>query len=883
MSWWTDVRERVRGLFLMDRADRELENELRFHLEMDIASRVRSGASESAARRAAERAFGGVDRYREQTRDARGVRPLADFVHDVRYALRALRRNPGFALAAVLALGLGMGANTSIFSAVNAVVLRPLPFPEPDQLYMLWEENPEKNWHQEYVAPANMMDWRERVKAFEDVAAYTTMGSAVLTGANEPQMLAQSLVTGNFFSVLRSRPLLGRTLHADETWQTAEATAVISHRLWVRSFGSDPGIVNRMITLDGEAVRVVGVMGPQFAFPSDEVDVWSPTRWPASDREQVSFRRAHWLRAIARLEPAVTRAQANAQLQSVVAQLKVEYPQTNRYMGAGMTPLQDFLIGDTKKPLLVLLGAVGLLLLIGCANVGNLLLVKAAGRQREIAVRSALGAGRFRLIRQMLTESLVLSLVGGVVGLLIGVLGTRFLIGLAPVGLLPDARFNVDMRVVGFVLLVSLASGLLFGSVPALWTHRAGSAAALKEGGRSGMLGRSARTVANGLVVAEVAIALLLVVGAGLLVRSFQQLLRVDPGFDAHGVLAVDMNLYDPKYEAGDSRRVFYESLLERTRALPGVSAVAATSDLPLEERGYTSDFVIFGRERDVGTEVIHRTITPDYLRTMRIPVRLGRSFRADDIDPLNRPVLINDVLARRFFPNGSPIGQRLAFDRVANEQTIWYTIVGVAGSERQVELSREPQIEVFHPTTLSWQASMTVLLRTTGEPLDLLPAVRRVAGELDPNLPVSNVRSLEAVRAAAVTRERFLMTLLLLFAAVALTLAIIGIHGVTAQFTRQRTQEIGVRLALGAEPVAVVRMMLLHSALLVGSGITLGFAAALAGTRALGALLYQIDPIDPLTFAAVGVLLGMCGLIATWLPARHASRLDPLSALRQE
>jgi putative ABC transport system permease protein len=884
MSWWTDFRERVRGLFLRARADRELEDELRFHVEMDVAARMRAGSSAADARHAAERAFGGIDRFREETRDARGVRPVEDFVYDVRYALRALGRNPGFTLAAVLVLALGIGANTAIFSAVNAVVLRPLPFAQPDRLYMLWEENPEKNWYQQVSAPANMLDWQERVRAFEDVAGYTIGGRRVLTGRGQPQIVRTAQVTGNFFSVLGVPALHGPGLEPEETWETGQRSIVISHGLWSRAFGSEPGVVGQLLTLDGVDFRISGVMPAGFAFPTPEVDVWQPMGWAKTDRSQIWFRRAHWIRPIARLKPGVTSEEANSQLQAVVAQLKVEYPQTNRVMGAGMTPLQEFLVGSTRKPLVVLLGAVGLLLLIGCANVGNLLLVKAAGRQREMAVRSALGAGRFRLVRQLMTESLVLSLFGGVAGLLLGMLGTRSLVRLLPAGLLPDSRLGIDGVVVAFVTLITIACGLIFGSVPAAWAHRAAASSALKEGGRAGSLGRSARAVAGTLVMGEVAVAMMLVVGAGLLVRSFQQLLQVNPGFDASGVLAVNLSLPSLKYDTPEKEQAFYEQLLERARGLPGVADVAATSTLPLTQSGYTSDFFIFGRRPDeYGSEVVHRSITPGYQRVMRVPILRGRSIEPTDRKETAPVVVINEALAKKFFPNGDPIGQRIAFDRVPDTTSVWYTIVGVAGSERQAAVARDAQIEVLEAFAQSRYGSMSLVFRTTGDPMALRSSVESLVKEIDPNLPLFDVRLMETVRLESVARERFLMVLLGLFAVVAMLLAVVGVYGVTAQFMKQRTQEIGVRLALGAEPAAVQRLMVSRGAGLVGGGILLGIAGAVAGSRAMVGLLYNVKPMDPLTFGVVALTLAAAGTLAAWLPARRASRVDPLNALRPE
>ncbi|MGH7469341.1 MAG: ADOP family duplicated permease [Longimicrobiales bacterium] len=884
MSWWTELRERGRGFFRTGRADRELDEELRFHMEMDVAARVRAGQDAEQARRASTRAFGGIDRYRSETRDARGVRPLEDFVYDVRHALRGLRHNLGFTAAAVLVLALGIGANTSIFSAVNAVVLRPLPFPQPERLYMLWEENAEKNWYKENTAPANLLDWRERVPAFADVAGYTAMGQVVFSGRGEPRAVGLAQVTGNFFSVLGVPPLHGRALRWEETWDAEERLVVISERFWRGALGASTEAVNSKITLEGLDHRVVGIMPARFAYPAAEVDVWLPTRFAPASRAEVWFRQAHWMRGIARLRPGVSEREANAQLQTVVGQLQREHPATNRGMGAGMTPLHEFLIGNTRKPLLLLMGAVGLLLLIGCANVGNLLLVKAASRQRELAVRNALGANRFRLIRQLLTESLALAVLGGAAGLLLGVLGTKFLISLQPEGLMPSSSFGADGRVLAFVTIVTLGCGLVFGAVPAAWVHRASAVAALKAGGRTGALGRSARTVAGSLVVAEIAVALILVVGAGLLVRSFQQLLRVHPGFDARGVLAVTLRLPHARYDKPEKTHLFYERLVERAAGLSGVEDAAATSALPLRFDGNTNDFVIAGRApNEYGTEVVQRVVTPNYLRTMRVPLLRGRDISAADRKQSLPVVVINEALASKFFANRDPIGQRLAFERVPDSTSVWYTIVGVAANERQRGVALEPQIEVLQPYTQEWYITMHIVLRTAGDPMSVLPDVRRLVLELDPNLPILAVRSMEAVRDLALARERFLMALLLLFATVAFVLAVVGVYGVTAQFMRQRTQEIGVRLALGASSADVLLLMVRRGGALVASGVALGLLGALAGTRVMEGLLFNVKPVDAITFVTVAGTLAAAAIVAAWLPARRASRVEPLIALRPE
>lgn len=885
MSIWTDLRERVLALLRGTRADRELDEEMRHHLELDIAARMRAGATADEARRQALHAFGGVDRFREETRDARGVRPLEDLAFDVRFALRTLRRNPGFTAAAVLVLGLGIGANTAIFSAVDAVVLRSLPFADPDRLYMLYEHNPEKNWDRETAAPANMLDWRERVEAFEVIAAYESFETeAVLTGGGAAHFVSTMGVTGDFFDVLGVRAASGRTFEEDETWAGGERVAILSDRLWRQSFGADDAIVGRAIQLDGRPVRVVGVMPPGFGFPSDAIDLWRPMQWPLENRAQTFFRRAHWLRPIARLADGADPQTAAAQLEAVASQLEREYPGTNRLMGAGMTPLQEFLVGDTRTPLLVTLGAVGLLLLIGCANVANLLLVKAAGRRRELAVRCALGAGRLRLVRQLITESLVLALLGGGAGLLLGLAGTRLLVRLQPEGLLHAATFGVDLRVLAYVTGLTLLSGLLFGALPALWSGRARASDALKEGGRSGMGGPSTRRASGAIVIAEVAIATLLVMGAGLIGRSFAELLRVDPGFDVRGVLAVTLRVTDDRAGSVEALQNVFVQVESRARALPGVESAAMTNRLPLLESGYTSDFSIAGRDPDAyGTEITHRSITPGYFQTLRVPLIAGRAFTAADRDGARPVVILNQEVARRYFPGENPVGQRIAFDRAPDSTSTWNTIIGVVGSERQDHLSVNPRMEVFKPFAQETTPGMTLLLRMSHDALALLPAVREIVAAVDPDLPIYDARAYETVVADSLARERFFMVLLALFAATALVLAIVGVYGVTAQLVRQRTTEIGVRIALGATSRDVLRLVVGRTAAVLATGAVIGVVAALGATQLLAGMLYGVAPNDLVTFIAAPMILVGTGLMTAWLPARRASRTPPVTALRTD
>ncbi len=812
---------------------------------------------------------------------------LGALKQDLGYAHRQLRRSPGFAAVALLTLALGIGANTTIFSAVNAVILRPLPFRDPGRLYMLAESNPDKGWVQAQVAPANMLDWKEQVRGFSNVAGYQDFPTGMtLTGRGAPQPLTLSVVTGNFFDVLGVRPELGRALRPAETWRGTEPVIVLTHSAWRLRFGGDPSILGRMITLDGQGYRVVGVMPRSLAFPYETMDGWIPEQWDPAYRSQVFFRRAHWLRAIARLAPGATATTANQELQAVVTRLQGQYPETNRVMGANMTPLHRYLVGDERTPLLVLLGAVGLLLLIACANVGNLLLVRISGRRRELAVRSALGAGRWRLGRQLLTESLVLSALGGLGGILVGWLGTRALEGLQPHGLLRVSHFAFDLRVLAFVAASTAVAGALFGAAPVLWTGRRNLGSALRERSLAAGSGGGSPRLAGGLVVGEVALALLLVVGAGLLVRSFQRLQRVDAGFDPHGVLEVTLNLPSTRYDTREKVNAFWSELLRRVGAMPGVTDASATSVVPLSGRsGWTSDASVAGRPPDAYVNgVAHREVAPGYFRTMGVPVLRGRSFTEADDPSGTRVVVINQTLARQYFRGQDPIGQRICFDQHPDSTSVWRTIVGVVGDERQSSVALGSRIEIIAPYYQAQNTNrISLLARSTGNPAALVPAIRRAVSAMDPELPLLEVRTMDEVHSASLARQRFMMTLLLLFAAIALVLAVVGVYGVVAQTERQRTREIGIRIALGARAPEVVRLVLRRGAVLILAGLAVGLIAALLVTRAMRSLLYGVAPTDLPTFAAVTLVLAAAGLLATWIPARRAARVDPVRALRSE
>jgi putative ABC transport system permease protein len=878
---------RLRALLDPRATEHDLDEEIRFHIELETEKNLRLGLAPEEARRRALVSFGGVQRTREDHRDVRGARWVGEGIADVRFALRTLRKTPALAIAAILTLALGIGANTAIFSAVNAVILRPLPFTDPGRLVMLWEENPDRGWHENVVAPANALDWREQVAAFEDVAAYNSFSNSVTlagAGTGEPQVVTATGVTGNFFSLLGVRAQRGRILRDEETWDSHPRVAVISDRLWRRSFGADPGIVGRTIQLDGREIQVVGVAPQGFAFPEADVDLWTPVRWGMEDRGQVYFRRAHWLRAVARLRPGVSLDRANVELQTVVRRLQKQYPETNTHMGAGMTPLHEFIVGDTRLPLLVLLSAVSLLLLIACANVGNLLLVQAAGREREAALRLALGAGRGRLVRQALAESLVLSALGGAAGLALGWWGARILAALQPAGMLPVRDVSPSWSVLGYVLLITTASGLLFGIAPALWSGRRAPVEVLNEGGRSGSEGRRMRHWGDTLVIAEVALALLLTLGAGLLVRSFRQLQNVDPGFDASGTLTAEISLPGMRYDTQARITSFFDELLDRARSLPGVSGAGAVSQLPLTTTAWTSDFAIAGRGADeYGTEVVHRETMPGYFHVMRVPLLAGRVFTDRDGQDAPRVVIINEALAKKFFSGEDPIGQKLAFDKVPDSASIWRTIIGVVGSEHQGSMTDDPQIEIFAPVAQASRSSLSVVLRTESDPASLGPALRRLVKEMDPALAIGTMKTMSVVRSESLARQRFLTTLLTAFASIGLLLALVGVYGVMAQLARRRSREMGIRIALGASAPHIEWMVVGHALRLVVVAVLVGTVVALLTTRALSALLYHVAPVDPITFVVVPLLLALTAAVATWLPARQAGRADPAVVLRGE
>lgn len=874
---------RLQAMLRPGAAERRLDEEMEFHLARETELNMTRGLNRDEARRRALIAFGGVTQTREDHRTVRLGAWLEELPGDIRHAFRMLRRSPVFAITAILTLAIGIGANTAIFSVVSAVILRPLPFPHPEQLVMLSEDNPEKGWIRQMAAPANYLDWKERVSAFQDVAAYTMGGGSTLSGSGEPRQIRIRSVTGNYFSLLGVQPELGGALTDDDTWRQGPGTAVISHRLWTDALHGDKAIVGRTITLDGQPVTVAGVMPASFSFAADSIDVWQAMGWDASSRSQTWFRRAHWIRVIARLKPGATPALADAEFQTVVRRMQTEYPETNRVMGADLVPLHEFLIGDLKTPLLLLLGAVALLLLIACANVANLLLAQAVGREREISLRLTLGARTGRVVRQALTESLVLAALGGAAGLWLGWWGTRALASLQPDGMLPVMSVPMDTRVLGWVVLITSLTGLLFGIAPAIWHAGRMPAEVLKEGGKGGSVGVRSRRWAGALVVSEIALALVLTVGAGLLVRSFWELQHVDPGLDPRGVTAIGVRL-SSAYDSSAKQRQFFDAAREQVAALPGVAVVGLGMIAPLGNTTFTSDFHIGGHPPDdYGSEVMREYASPDYFRSLGIPLQSGRFFTDADRTGSGLVVIINEALARKYFPGQNPVGQRITFDRTPDSTSVWRTIVGVVGDVRQRGLALEPQITAYESFGQQSNSYMTLLVKTRDGSAVSVAAVRQVLAGLDPAIGTAQVTTMQALMVRSIARQRFLMTLLLVFAITGLILSVVGVYGVMAQLAARRTREMGIRLALGAQATQVRWLVLRHAVVLLGQGMGLGLVAALVTAYAMRTLLYQVPPADPVTFVVVPISLALTGVLASWLPALRASQADPATTLRAE
>jgi putative ABC transport system permease protein len=825
----------------------------------------------------AERIEGAAGRLRQVGDGLRRWRFwMAAFVHDLRYAARLLRAQPGVTAVAILTLALGIGANTAIFSAVDAILLRPLPYDDPDRLVMVWEKRAAEGTLNNFVAPADYLDWARMNGAFEAMAgaAATTVD---LTRSGEPVRLDAMAVSPAFFDILRARPALGRTFAAGEDQPGRNRVVVLDHGFWQERFGANPGIVGQTIVLSGVAHEVVGVLPASFEFPDPAIALWLPLVLQGGP--QPPSRANHELNVYARLKPGVTVDSARAEMDRVAAQLSADYPDTNRRHGAWVSPLRDEVTSPVRSGLLLLLGAVAFVLLIACVNVANILLARATARRREMAVRAAIGASRARLLGQTLTESLLLGFVGGVASLIVAHWGIVLLRVLRPDGvpILGLERVALDGRVLAFSFVLSLLTGVLFGLLPAWHLASQNVNDALRDGGRSPAGVR--RRLRMALVVSEIALASLLLVAAGLTVRSFGALLNTQPGFSADGVITAMISLPGARYRDPERLVSTFDGLEQRFRSIAGVRAVGGTSHLPLSGQDSRRGIMVEGYvpPPNSPTRAHPRMVTPGYFGAMGLQLVGGRTFTVDDRPDAPGVAIVNETMARRYWPDASPIGKRVAFVGTGG----WREVVGIVRDVRHWGVDQPVNPEMYVPFTQLPPGRITFALATDGDPRTIVGPVREELRAVDPDLPLSNVRTMSEVAGRSMAARRATMLLLGVFGALALVLAAAGIFGVMAHLVALRTSEIGVRMTLGALPANVLRLVLTEGLLQAAAGLIIGLAGAVFLMRSLGALLYGVGPADPLTLAGVAAILLATATLACLVPARRAMRVDPISALR--
>lgn len=803
-------------------------------------------------------------------------------MHDIRHGLRILSQRPGFTAAALLTLALGIGTTTVIFSVADGVLLRPLPFPESDRLVAPWNDYRQSSHEREPVSPPDFCDWREQNRSFAQLAAYEEFFYS-LAGEPDPLRLRAARVSGDFFAALGVKPLAGRPLLPSDDHKDAHRVVVVSYRLWVSRFGSDPSIVGQAATLNGADYTVVGIMPAGFEYPGD-IDLWSPLAYEPPF--EPSLRRSVWLRTLARLKPGVTLAQAQADMSSIAQRLAQQYPETNTGRGVLVISLLEQTVGDVRAALVVLLGAVGCLLMIACANVANLLLARAAGRQREIALRTALGAGKLRVTCQLLTESSLLGLLGGAGGILLAMWGLELVKVLNPVGVPRLQEIQLDLRVLGFAIMVSLATGVAVGIAPALMATRTGLFEMIRQSGTSPET-RRGRRFRSALIVSEVALAQLLLIGGGLLFQSFLHIKNVDPGFNPGGLLVGRLDLLSERYDRRSARVLFYRRVTERVSTLPGVQSAALATTVPFDEMQLGFEFVIKGRPKPLPSQYPsagYNSVTPDYFRTMGIRLVAGRYFTDADREDSPATVIVNKAMASRFWPGESPLGRRIRL--VSDESDTGpptIEIVGVVEDVRQQGLDADVRSEIYLPYSQRPWRSCFLLVRSESSAGRLAAALRHEIREIDPNIAMSRLQSMNQYLVASINAPRFRTFLLAVFAVLALLLAAAGVFGVTSYSVAQRTRDFGIRLALGAQPHHLLKMVAGGEFRVVLTGIGLGLGLSAALTRYLSSLLFDVAPHDALTLAAVAALCGSVALAACYIPSRRVMEVDPLTALRDE
>jgi putative ABC transport system permease protein len=794
-----------------------------------------------------------------------------------------LLKHPGFTAIAVIALALGIGANTAIFSVVNAVLLRPLPFAEPDSLMVVYESRIDRGGSRSSVSYPNFADWRAQNTVFEHMSTYRD-SDFVLTGDGEPVRLHTAVVNADLLPLLSATPIIGRSFLSEEDKPgDAGRVVLLSHRLWQQRFSGDQNVLGKSLVLNGKNYQVVGVMPDGFQFPVDveTVDLWTTV---AVDSGMFEQRGAHYMHVIARLKPGITQTQATAEMEGIAANLERQYPDENSHRGVTIVPALESLVGDVRPALLILLGAVGMVLLIACVNVANLLLARATTRHREMAIRAALGASRFRVVRQLLTESVLLAMAGGALGLLVALWGTDVLVSLSRDDLPRAGQIGLDVRVLGFTLLVSLLTGIVFGIVPAIQSSRTDLTESLKEGGRGSTEGGRNRLRAA-LVIGEVAIAIVLLAGAGLLIQSLRRLEQVNPGFNPHNLLTFSLGLPEVRYKP-EQQIQFYQQLKARLESLPGVKSASAVMPLPLGGDRMRVTFETEGRPIAKGelpaTEI--RTIGLDYFKTMGIPLIKGRDFTDRDVQKAPAVIIVNEAFAKQFFPGEEVIGKHIkpGISDDDDDETAMREIVGLVGNVKHQKLNAEADPEAYEPHA-QLTFDMTMLVKTETDPHSIVRAAQNEVKALDKDLPAYGVKSLDEYMSASVARPRFNALLLGIFASLALILTAVGLYGVMNYSVTQRTHEIGIRVALGARQQDVLKMVVRQGMMLTGIGIGTGLIGAYFLTRLLETMLFGVGATDPLTFIAISIVLAGVALGACFVPARRATKVDPMIALRYE
>ena len=883
-----DLRYRTRALLQHKQIEEELDEELRFHFDRQVEKFRRSGMTEEEAKRQARLAFGGQEQVKEECRDARGTGFIELTIDDAKYALRQLRANPIFALVMIFTLALSIGANSAIFSVIDGVLLKRLPYEQPERLVRLFLSSAE--YPKFPFNPWDFLDFRARNHSFESIAAFTR-GDVQLSGEGEPIHLNGFGITSGYFRVLGLRPQMGREFDFQAEIPGNGLQVVISDHLWRTQFGADPNIIGRKVTLNMQPFTVIGVMPAGTEHPGnmyhslaygDSVDVW----WPFSFAGNSNQRGSHFIEGIARLKPGVTVEQARADMNAVMAQLAREHPGNDAGWTILVIPLYSEVVGATRQMLLVLLGAVGIVLLIACANAANLLLARASARQREIAVRLALGAPRLRVIRQLLTESLILALAGGILGLALAFGGVRALVSLLPADFPRAQDIHVSGPVLAFTLIISVLTGILFGLAPAMQASHTDPKQGLQQNARATTASRRQNRLRNALVIAEVSLACVLLIGAGLMLRTFLNLLHLDPGFREDHVLTASLSLPHNRYKTGEMTAQFYDRLAAGLNALPGVESAGAGSDLPWT--GYDENaggFTIEGK-KPAPSQAFHaryHMATPGYFSAMGIPLLEGRFFTEADKKGAPWALIVNRAMARKYWPGEDVIGKRISFDDNPKKDDDWMRIVGVVGDVKDQPNSASAEPAFWWSEAQASEPDMSIAIRTQSDPRQVADSLREAVHRLDPELAVADIRQMNQVADASVSTPRFAFVLVGLFAGLAILLAGIGAYGVIAYTVTQRTSEFGLRVALGAQRAELMRMVLAQSARLAVPGIILGLVLAASLGRVVQSLLYDVRPTDPLILAAVTLFVLIMSLLASYAPARRAALADPMTTLRAE